>query len=83
MAEFCLICKYNNWIRPTLYQGAYNIINRTPEYDLVPTLRRFGLDWVAYNPLAGGMLTGRWLSVDDEKTGRFAGEGVAEIYGKR
>ncbi|KAG8859561.1 hypothetical protein FRB96_004445 [Tulasnella sp. 330] len=83
VAEVCMICKYNNFVRPTLYQGAYNVINRTPEYDLVPTLRRHGLDWVIYNPLAGGMLTGKYLSKDDEKSGRFAGEGVAEIYAKR
>lgn len=83
VAEVCMICKYNGWVRPTLYQGAYNVINRTPEYDLVPTLRRHGLDWVVYNPLAGGMLTGRFLSKDDKKVGRFAGEGVAELYGKR
>jgi aflatoxin B1 aldehyde reductase len=83
VAEVCLICKYKGYVRPTLYQGAYNAINRTPEYDLVPTLRRHGLDWVVYNPLAGGMLTGRFLSKSDEKTGRFAGEGVAELYAKR
>lgn len=78
-----MICKYNGWVKPTLYQGAYNVINRTPEYDLLPTLRRHGLDWVVYNPLAGGMLTGRFLSKDDKKSGRFAGEGVAELYAKR
>jgi len=56
VAEVCMHCKYNNWVRPTLYQAMYNALARMIEPELVPTLRRFGIDIVIYNPIAGGIV---------------------------
>lgn len=50
----------------------YNAITRSAEAELVPTLRRFGLDWVVYNPLAGGVLSGKIKSKDVPTEGRFS-----------
>jgi len=25
VAEIVMTCKYNNWVRPTIYQGVYNV----------------------------------------------------------
>ncbi len=49
----------------------YNTLCRGPEQELVPVLRRFKLDWVTYNPVAGGLLSGKYKSVDPPKDGRF------------
>jgi len=37
-----------------LSRARYNAITRMAESELIPTLRRFGLDYVVYNPVAGG-----------------------------
>lgn len=37
----------------------YNAITRSIEGELVPACRRYGLDIVVYNPLAGGLFSGK------------------------
>ncbi|KAK1830832.1 NADP-dependent oxidoreductase domain-containing protein [Podospora conica] len=64
VAEVVLTCKYNGWVRPTVYQGMYNAITRGIEPELLPALRRYGLDVVVYNPLAGGLFSGKIRSKD-------------------
>ncbi len=74
-------CKQNGWILPTLYEGVYNPLSRKAEIELVDALRRFGIRFYAYNPLAGGMLAGKYKSVDETPTdGRFA---LRSSYPKR
>src|SRR5919201_52662 len=41
-------------------QARYNLLNRTYERDLLPLARAAGLGVVPYNPLAAGMLTGKY-----------------------
>ena len=38
------------------YQGLYNALCRTAEYELLPALRSLGMAFYAYSPLAGGLL---------------------------
>lgn len=72
VAEICMHCKYNNWVKPTIYQGMYNAIVRSIEPELLPVCRRYGLDFVAYNPLAGGLFSGKYKTQDVPAEGRFA-----------
>ncbi|KAI1140017.1 NADP-dependent oxidoreductase domain-containing protein [Hypoxylon sp. FL0543] len=64
VAEVVLTCKYNGWVRPTIYQGMYNAITRGIEPELIPACRRYGLDIVVYNPIAGGLFSGKIKSAD-------------------
>jgi len=65
------ICKSKGWVLPTVYQGMYNPIVRGAEPELFPALRKYGIRFYAYNPLAGGLLTGKY-SFDTKPTkGRF------------
>ncbi|KAL1706116.1 NADP-dependent oxidoreductase domain-containing protein [Schizophyllum commune] len=83
VAEVYYICKTNGWLLPTVYEGRYNAIQREVETELFPCLRKFGIRFYAYGPLAGGLLSGNILSVDDfenrpgtrwdPKTTQFAG----------
>jgi aflatoxin B1 aldehyde reductase len=67
--------KHQLKIRPTVYQGIMNAICRTIEPELLPCIRTFGMRCYVYNPLAGGMLTGRYTRADEEaKSGRFSPE---------
>jgi len=66
------LCKERNWKPPSVYQGMYNCITRVIEKELFPALRVCGMRFYAYNPLAGGMLSGRYKYEDDPNSGRFA-----------
>jgi aflatoxin B1 aldehyde reductase len=73
VAEIVGICKANGYIQPTAYQGIYNAIHRSVEPELLPCLRKFGISFYEFNPLAGGFFTGRYNSIDDipEEGSRF------------
>jgi len=53
------LCQTHNLTPPTVYQGLYNPLNRAVEKDLLPLLHRNNCAFVAYNPLAAGLLTGK------------------------
>ena len=72
VADIWHTCRREGWIVPTVYQGMYNAITREVEPELFPCLRSLGLSFYAYNPLAGGILTGRYRSLNEEpEAGRF------------
>ncbi|MEU8327800.1 aldo/keto reductase [Micromonospora sp. NPDC048839] len=54
VAEYVSIAQQHSWIRPTAYQGLYNALSRAAQIELLPELRRLGVRFLAYNPLAGG-----------------------------
>ena len=47
----------------------YNAVTREVEKELFPMLRNFGMRFYCYNPLAGGMLTGKHLPKKTSETG--------------
>jgi aryl-alcohol dehydrogenase-like predicted oxidoreductase len=53
------LCDTNGWERPALVQPMYNLLARRIETELVPLCQEYGLGIAAYNPLAGGLLTGK------------------------
>jgi aflatoxin B1 aldehyde reductase len=69
VAEITHICDKNGWMQPSVYQGMYNPLTRDVERELFPCLRNFGIRFYAYNPLAGGMLTGKHRDVGGEYGG--------------
>eukprot|EP00980_Cylindrotheca_fusiformis_P009680 scaffold2141_cov120-Cylindrotheca_fusiformis.AAC.15 len=85
--------KSRNYILPTVYQGMYNAITRMVEKDLFPALRKLNIRFYAYNPLAGGMLSGKYQPSEnaDEAAklnsavgNRFSGTGLwARMYRDR
>ena len=72
VAEVAEICRSRGWMMPTVYQGMYNALTRDVERELFPCLRNYGIGFYAYNPLAGGLLTGKHQAFDQSpKPGRF------------
>lgn len=66
------ICKENGYVLPTVYEGLYNPLSRRAEEELIDALRNFNMRFYAYNPLAGGLLTNKYTSFEEEpKKGRF------------
>jgi aryl-alcohol dehydrogenase-like predicted oxidoreductase len=41
-------------------QPPYSLLTRAIEYDVLPTCRRYGMGVLAYSPLAGGWLSGKY-----------------------
>lgn len=78
-----MTCKYNNWVRPSIYQGMYNAITRSLSHELIPACKRYGLDVVIYNPLAGGLFSGKYKSADIPTSGRFSDANGTGFYRKR
>ncbi len=67
------LCKEKGWPKPTVYQGLYNGVSRNVERELFSALRKLDMRFYAFNPLAGGLLTGKHASYDDDPSpGRFA-----------
>ena len=84
VAEFCVIAKERGWVKPSVYQAMYNAITRNIEEELIPCCRKFGLDVVVFNPLAGGLFSGKYRSkdVDPNDAGRFGPAGEAGKAGR-
>lgn len=73
------ICKANNYVLPTVYQGNYSPVARLQETLLFPTLRKLGIAFYAYSPLAGGFLTKTAQQIRDG-AGRFSEEALGGMY---
>ena len=59
-------------------------IARNIETELVPACRRYGLDIVIYNPLAGGLLSGKYKIDDVPTEGRYSdNSSTGQLYRKR
>ncbi|BFZ60803.1 hypothetical protein YB2330_001855 [Saitoella coloradoensis] len=84
VAELCTMARLTGCVQPTLYQAMYNAITRAIEPELIPCLRRFGIDLVVYNPLAGGFFSGKYKQGEKITEGRFTeGAKQGEMYRKR
>lgn len=53
------ICERKGYKLPDVYQGMYNVISRKVE-EIFPLLTEYSIEFWAYNPLAGGLLTGKY-----------------------
>jgi aryl-alcohol dehydrogenase-like predicted oxidoreductase len=79
--EILDLCERHGWPRPAMTQMIYNLLLRQLEFEYVPLCRRQGLHLTVYNPLAGGLLTGKYTSLHDEHRGsRFVGN---DLYRRR
>jgi aryl-alcohol dehydrogenase-like predicted oxidoreductase len=63
------ICQKNGWRPPVISQPMYNLLARGIEQEYLPFTREFCVSSIVYNPLAGGLLTGK----QRRETGPIAG----------
>jgi aryl-alcohol dehydrogenase-like predicted oxidoreductase len=65
-------------------QPRYNLLYREIEAELLPLCRDQGLGVIAYNPLAGGFLSGKYRSLDAPPPGtRFTLGKTGDLYRER
>lgn len=74
----------HDWARFDCVQPRYNLLFRDIEAELLPLCRDQGLGVIAYNPLAGGFLTGKYRTLDKPPEGtRFALGHTGDLYRQR
>ncbi|KAJ4989200.1 aldehyde reductase [Stagonosporopsis vannaccii] len=73
------IAKAKGYPLPQVYQGNYNPIARHSETQIFPTLRKLGIAFYAYSPLAGGFLTKTAADLD-AGAGRFNAQALGGLY---
>ena len=72
VADVWHICDRHGWVRPTVFEGVYNPLTRRAESELNDCLNHFGIRFYAFNPMCGGLLTGRYGKFEEAPTdGRF------------
>ena len=59
VSEILWISEKNGFQPPYISQPMYNLLARGIEEEYLPFAKRFGVGVVPYNPLAGGLLTGK------------------------
>lgn len=59
ICEMFNICRQRDLVPPWISQPMYNALARGIEQEYIPFARRFQVSCICYNPLAGGMLTGK------------------------
>lgn len=66
-------------------QIEYNLIERTPEHELLPMAKALGLTVTPWSPLAGGILSGKYLDEksDAAKEGRYATAEMQQFMGEK
>jgi aryl-alcohol dehydrogenase-like predicted oxidoreductase len=70
-----LTCKYRGWAQIASLQTEYSLLERTPEWELIPACFDAGIGVLAWSPLGGGWLTGKHRR---HATGPSLGTRVAE-----
>lgn len=60
VAYICELCERNGWKKPDVYQGVYSALQRSVESELFPCLRKYGISFYGFSPLAGGILTDKY-----------------------
>jgi len=69
LSKFLYVAKENHWSRFISIQPVYSAINRGIENELLPLCQEEGLGVITYNPLAGGMLTGKYKRKEGMQAG--------------
>ncbi len=55
-----MLSEYRGWVRFDCLQPEYSLLVRSTEWELLPLCREEGIGVIAWSPLAGGWLTGKY-----------------------
>lgn len=69
--------------RPVVAQQLFNLVARRIEEEYLEFARTTGLLTMVYNPLGGGLLTGKHSFAESPTTGRFGSSKLAQMYKQR
>src|SRR6185369_9164673 len=64
---------------PVVCQPYYNLLNRMPEFEVLPACEHYGIGVTSYSPIARGVLTGKYRPGQPPAAGTRAGRGDERI----
>lgn len=70
VAEANVLAQWRDWTPFTALQIKYNLIERTPEHELLPMAQHFGMAVTPWSPLEGGLLSGKYNEGKPQASGR-------------
>ena len=77
IAHAVSLCRLHGWAEPASNQPQYSALFRRVEDRVLPTSAELGIGNVVFSPLAQGILTGKYASVDDVPSDSRAAGGNA------
>jgi len=60
LTKALMLSRMHGWASPVSLQAEYSLIVRSTEWELLPVCRGEGLGFLAWSPLAGGWLSGKY-----------------------
>jgi aryl-alcohol dehydrogenase-like predicted oxidoreductase len=82
IAQANTLAELRGWTKFAGLQIEYSLVERTIERELVPMANAFKLGLVAWSPLGGGLLSGKYHSGDKKSERRFSDEGMQQFLRK-
>ncbi len=73
-----MLADLRGWAPFVGIQVEYSLIERTPERDLLPMAKELDLGITAWSPLAGGVLSGKYLTASGPESGRMGATPLTE-----
>jgi aryl-alcohol dehydrogenase-like predicted oxidoreductase len=67
VAQANTLASLRGWTPFSAIQIEYSLVERTPDRELLPMARAFGLEVLAWSPLGAGVLTGKYLDEEPEE----------------
>jgi aryl-alcohol dehydrogenase-like predicted oxidoreductase len=83
ISELTCVAERAGYPAPVVSQPLYNLVARRIEAEYAEYAARAGLANVVYNPLGGGLLTGKHHFGQAESAGRFGEQGLGPMYRQR
>jgi len=83
VADVFAACDAAGTPRPVLAQQLYNLLARRLEAEYAEFALTKGLATIVYNPLGGGLLTGRHSFTESPTDGRFGASALSSMYRDR
>jgi aryl-alcohol dehydrogenase (NADP+) len=80
MMDALSICDKRNWVAPRITESVYNVITRGIDSELVPFINEKKVGLAVYNPLAGGLLSGKHGRAHPAENTRIAEPGYNQRY---
>lgn len=72
ISDILAACDKHGFVAPVITQNVYNLLTRSIETELVPCILKHGIGLAIYNPIAGGLLTGKHRPGAPADNTRFA-----------
>src|SRR6202040_2408477 len=83
VAQANTLAELRGWTQFIGLQIEYSLIERTVERELIPMAKALNLGVLAFSPLAGGFLSGKYHGEGKANGGRMTNEGVKAFYPER